>query len=123
MNEEEEVEYYEEDPRVYVCTTRSGRKVYSVPRLIVPIPNNDEDLAELETYDETYGSDCEEDLSERSGGGEEEGGGGDSDYEEGEGGDDEETTDPSSSEEEEEEDSEEEEDESEEEEEDIEEDD
>ena len=73
MNEEEEVEYYEEDPRVYVCTTRSGRKVYSVPRLIVPIPNNDEDLAELETYDETYGSDCEEDLSERSGG-EEEGG-------------------------------------------------
>lgn len=110
MNEEEEeVEYYEEGPREYVCTTRSGRKVYSVPRLIVPIPNNDEDLAELEFFDETYGSDCEEDLSERSGG-EEEGGGGDSDYEEGEGGDDEETTDPSSSEEEEEEDESEEED-------------
>ena len=101
MNEEEEVEYYEEDPRVYVCTTRSGRKVYSVPRLIVPVPNNDEDLAELETYDETYGSDCEDGLSMKSSEEEGEGEGEeDSDYEE-EGEEDEETTDPSSSEEEE----------------------
>ena len=75
MNEEE-VEYYEEAPREYVCTTRSGRKVYSVCRLVVPIPNNDEDLAELHVFDETYGSDCEDGLSVKSGEEEEGGGGG-----------------------------------------------
>ena len=64
--EEEEEEYYEETPREHVYTTRSGRAVYSVKRLIVPIPGNDADLAALAEFDAAHGEDCEEGLSEHS---------------------------------------------------------
>ena len=64
--EEEEEEYYEETPREHVYTTRSGRAVYSVKRLIVPIPGNDADLAALAEFDAVHGEDCEDGLSEHS---------------------------------------------------------
>jgi hypothetical protein len=64
--EEQEAEYYEMTPREHVYTTRSGRKVYSTPRLVVPIPDNDEDAAELAAFDATHGEDCMDGLSECS---------------------------------------------------------
>ena len=65
-DEEEKEEYYEETPREHVYTTRSGRAVYSVKRLIVPIPGNDADLAALAEFDAVHGEDCEDGLSEHS---------------------------------------------------------
>ncbi len=40
--------YYPETDRELVCTTRSGRSVYSVKRLIVTDPNHDLDMERLE---------------------------------------------------------------------------
>ncbi len=40
--------YYPETDREFVCTTRSGRNVYSVKRLIVTDSNNDLDMERLE---------------------------------------------------------------------------
>ena len=64
--EDQEAEYYEMTPREHVYTTRSGQKVYSTPRLVVPIPDNDEDAAELATFDAMHGEDCMDGLSECS---------------------------------------------------------
>ena len=64
--EVEEEEYYEETPREHVYTTRSGRAVYSVKRLIVPIPGNNADLAALAEFDAVHGEDCEDGLSQHS---------------------------------------------------------
>ena len=68
----DEVETYEETPRAWVYTTRSGRRVFTVPRLIVPLPHNEEDEAALKEYDEQFGEDCTDGLSERSEGDDEE---------------------------------------------------
>lgn len=78
---DQEEEYYAEEKREHVATTRSGRKVYSVPRLIVPIPDNEEDMVELAKFDSEHGEDCLDGLSDVSleGGEEGEDGG---DYEE-----------------------------------------
>ena len=76
MDHQEE-EYYAEEKREHVATTRSGRKVYSVPRLIVPIPDNEEDMVELAKFDSEHGEDCLDGLSDVSlEGGEGEDGGG-----------------------------------------------
>ena len=64
--EDPEPEYYEMTPREHVYTTRSGRKVYSTQRLVVPIPDNDEDAAELADFDLKYGEDCVDGLSDCS---------------------------------------------------------
>lgn len=64
--EDPEPEYYEMTPREHVYTTRSGRKVYSTQRLVVPIPDNDEDAAELADFDSKYGEDCVDGLSDCS---------------------------------------------------------
>ena len=60
-----EEEYYKEETRTHVYTTRSGRMVYSVSRLIIPLPGdeNEKDLVELATFDEENGSSCEDGLS------------------------------------------------------------
>ena len=76
MDHQEE-EYYAEEKREHVATTRSGRKVYSVPRLIVPIPDNEEDMVELAKFDSEHGEDCLDGLSDVSLEGEEGGDGGD----------------------------------------------
>ena len=65
MDHQEE-EYYAEEKREHVATTRSGRKVYSVPRLIVPIPDNEEDMVELAKFDGEHGEDCLDGLSDVS---------------------------------------------------------
>ena len=65
MDHQEE-EYYAEEKREHVATTRSGRKVYSVPRLIVPIPDNEEDMVELAQFDSEHGEDCLDGLSDVS---------------------------------------------------------
>ena len=62
----DEEEYYKEEERVHTATTHSGRKVYSVPRLIVPIPDNDDDLADLKKFDDAHGEDCLDGLSDSS---------------------------------------------------------
>ena len=73
----QEEEYYAEEKREHVATTRSGRKVYSVPRLIVPIPDNEEDMVELAKFDSEHGEDCLDGLSDVSLEGEEGEDGGD----------------------------------------------
>ena len=74
---DQEEEYYAEEKREHVATTRSGRKVYSVPRLIVPIPDNEEDMVELAKFDSEHGEDCLDGLSDVSLEGEEGEDGGD----------------------------------------------
>ena len=104
MDETEEEEYYDTAPREYVTTTRSGRKVYTVARLIVPVPGNDDDVAELVQFDAENGPDCEDGLSERSSVDDDEDGD-DSDFMEGEEEEEEEESSSSGEEEEEEEES------------------
>ena len=60
-----EEEYYKEETRVHVHTTWSGRMVYSVSHLILPLPGdeNEKDLKELELFDAENGSSCEDGLS------------------------------------------------------------
>ena len=43
----DEPQYYEETPRVHTTTTRSGRKIYSVKRLIV-LEEEEEEMHEAE---------------------------------------------------------------------------
>ena len=64
--DENEVETYEEAPREWYYTTRSGRRIFSVQRLIVPMPHNEKDSEELKAYDDENGSDNYEGLSDRS---------------------------------------------------------